>query len=112
MRPQYMSFEFNCRTSDNVELVRHTAHTSHFPHRTCTLPAPPAMNSCLLSLWAPCLIWQVLEGTFFWQIADVAAMVANTADLTGDICAHARSQFIGLIARESLKAFMQARAAR
>lgn len=21
MRPQYMSFEFNCRTSDNVEMI-------------------------------------------------------------------------------------------
>merc|ERR1711998_174414 len=67
-RPQYMSFEFNCRTSDNVELV--------------------------------------LEGTFFWQVVDVKAMVANTGDTTGDICSHARSRFIQLISREALQDFM------
>merc|ERR1711998_180078 len=67
-RPQYMSFEFNCRTSDNVELV--------------------------------------LEGTFFWQVVDVRAMVANTGDTTGDICSHARSRFIQLISREALQDFM------
>eukprot|EP00300_Choanocystis_sp_HF-7_P007413 c15283_g1_i2.p1 GENE.c15283_g1_i2~~c15283_g1_i2.p1 ORF type:complete len:365 (+),score=96.09 c15283_g1_i2:848-1942(+) len=67
-RPQYMSFEFNCRTSDNVELV--------------------------------------LEGTFFWQIVDVPLMIQNTGDASGDVCNHARSQFIQLIARISLQEFM------
>jgi len=67
-RPQYMSFEFNCRTADNVELV--------------------------------------LEGTFFWQAVDVQAMVGSTGDTTGDICSHARSQFISLISQQSLKQFM------
>jgi len=67
-RPQYMSFEFNCRTADNVELV--------------------------------------LEGTFFWQVTNLPAMVANTGDTTGDICSHARSRFIALISRETLKDFM------
>merc|ERR1719486_832879 len=44
-RPQFMSFEFNCRTADNVELV--------------------------------------LEGTFFWQVVDVEAMVRMTGDSHG-----------------------------
>merc|ERR1719248_280780 len=68
MRPQFMSFEFNTRTSDNVELV--------------------------------------LEGTFFWQIVDVETMVKMTGDTTGDICNHARSKFIQLISKVTLKDFM------
>lgn len=68
VRPQFMSFEFNCRTSDNVELV--------------------------------------LEGTFFWQIVDVEVMVAMTGDTTGDICNHARSRFIQLVSKVTLKEFM------
>jgi len=68
-RPQFMSFEFNCRTSDNVELV--------------------------------------LEGTFFWQVVDVEAMVKMTGDTTGDICNHARSKFIQLISKVTLKEFME-----
>jgi len=68
-RAQYMSFQFNCRTKDNVELV--------------------------------------LEGTFFWEIVDLPLMVQTTGDTTGDICNHARSQFIKHIARVTLKEFME-----
>jgi len=67
-RPQFMSFEFNCRTADNVELV--------------------------------------LEGTFFWQVVDIEKMVKVTGDTTGDICNHARSKFIQLISKVTLKEFM------
>lgn len=67
-RPMFMSFEFNCRTSDNVELV--------------------------------------LEGTFFWQVVDVERMVLMTGDTTGDICNHARSKFIQLVSKVTLKEFM------
>mmetsp|Transcript_72830 Transcript_72830/g.189606 ORF Transcript_72830/g.189606 Transcript_72830/m.189606 type:complete len:700 (+) Transcript_72830:55-2154(+) len=68
-RPQFMSFEFNCRTSDNVELV--------------------------------------LEGTFFWEVVNLPAMVKSTGDTTGDLCNHARSQFIRHVARVTLKEFME-----
>merc|ERR1712178_530044 len=68
-RPQFMSFEFNCRTSDNVELV--------------------------------------LEGTFFWEVVDLPAMVKSTGDTSGDLCNHARSQFIRHVARVTLKEFME-----
>jgi len=67
-RPQFMSFEFNCRTSDNVELV--------------------------------------LEGTFFWEVVDLPTMVKSTGDTSGDLCNHARSQFIRHVARVTLKQFM------
>jgi len=67
-RPQFMSFEFNCRTSDNVELI--------------------------------------LEGTFFWEVVDLPAMVKSTGDTSGDLCNHARSQFIRHVARVTLKEFM------
>lgn len=67
-RAQYMSFEFNCRTKDNVELV--------------------------------------LEGTFFWEVVDLPLMVQTTGDTSGDICAHARSQFIKHVAQVTLKEFM------
>lgn len=67
-RAQYMSFEFNCRTKDNVELV--------------------------------------LEGTFFWEVVDLPLMVRTTGDTSGDICNHARSQFIKHVARATLKEFM------
>merc|ERR1719491_1272446 len=67
-RAQYMSFEFNCRTKDNVELV--------------------------------------LEGTFFWEVVDLPLMVQTTGDTSGDICAHARSQFIKHVAQVNLKEFM------
>merc|ERR1712139_217767 len=67
-RPQFMSFEFNCRTSDNVELI--------------------------------------LEGTFFWEVVDLPTMVKSTGDTSGDLCNHARSQFIRHVARVTLKEFM------
>lgn len=67
-RPQFMSFEFNCRTSDNVELV--------------------------------------LEGTFFWEVHDLPLMLKRTSDTTGDLCHHARSQFIRHVAKVTLKQFM------
>merc|ERR1719433_1814477 len=67
-RAQFMSFEFNCRTQDNVELV--------------------------------------LEGTFFWEVVDLPAMVKSTGDTSGDLCNHARSQFIRHVARVTLKQFM------
>lgn len=69
LRPMYMSFEFNCRTSDNVELI--------------------------------------LEGSFFWEIADLPAMIKFTNDTTGDICNHARSRFIELVSQRTLMEFMQ-----
>jgi len=68
-RPQFMNFEFNCRTNDNVELT--------------------------------------LEGTFFWEVCDVEKMVQMTGDTTGDICSHARSRFIQLVAKVTLKQFME-----
>jgi hypothetical protein len=67
-RPQFMSFEFSCRTADNVELV--------------------------------------LEGTFFWEVVDLPTMVKTTGDTSGDLCNHARSQFIRHVARVTLKQFM------
>jgi hypothetical protein len=68
LRPMYMSFEFNCRTSDNVELI--------------------------------------LEGSFFWEIANLPAMLKFTSDTTGDICNHARSRFIELVSQRTLMEFM------
>jgi len=68
LRPMYMSFEFNCRTNDNVELI--------------------------------------LEGSFFWEITDLQAMVKFTNDTTGDICNHARSRFIELVSKVTLQEFM------
>lgn len=68
MRAQYMSFEFNCRTSDNVEMV--------------------------------------LEGTFFWEVVDLPAMIKFTGDASGDTCAHARSCFIQLVSKVTLQTFM------
>lgn len=68
LRPMYMSFEFNCRTNDNVELI--------------------------------------LEGSFFWELKDLKAMMAFTNDTTGDICNHARSRFIEQISRVTLQKFM------
>lgn len=68
LRPMYMSFEFNCRTADNVELV--------------------------------------LEGSFFWEVVDLKAMVQFTNDTTGDICNHARSKFIEAVSKVTLQTFM------
>merc|ERR1712113_295572 len=64
----FMSFEFNCRTNDNVELV--------------------------------------LEGSFFWEVCDLRSMMKFTNDTTGDICNHARSRFIELVSKVTLKDFM------
>jgi hypothetical protein len=63
-----MSFEFNCRTNDNVELV--------------------------------------LEGSFFWEVDDLEAMIQFTCDTTGDVCNHARSRFIELVSKVTLQEFM------
>lgn len=68
LRPMFMSFEFNCRTKDNVELV--------------------------------------LEGSFFWEVIDLGAMVRFTNDTTGDVCNHARSRFIELVSKVTLQEFM------
>lgn len=68
MRAQFMSFEFNCRTSDNVEMI--------------------------------------LEGTFFWEVVDLEAMLRSTGDASGDVCAHARSCFIALVSKVTLQMFM------
>mmetsp|Transcript_12225 Transcript_12225/g.18428 ORF Transcript_12225/g.18428 Transcript_12225/m.18428 type:complete len:585 (-) Transcript_12225:1540-3294(-) len=68
LRPMYMSFEFNCRTNDNVELV--------------------------------------LEGSFFWEVIDLEAMVKFTNDTTGDVCNHARSRFIEKVSKVTLQDFM------
>merc|ERR1711964_715037 len=48
----------------------------------------------------------VLEGTFFWEVTDLPLMVRTTGDTSGDICNHARSQFIKQVARVDLKEFM------
>jgi len=68
-RPHFMKFEFNCRTSDNVELV--------------------------------------LEGVFFWELADLPALFRHTSDASGDMVHHIRSQFILQVARVTLKTFME-----
>merc|ERR1719498_1574941 len=64
-----MSFEFNCRTADNVELI--------------------------------------LEGSFFWEIVDLQAMMKFTCDTTGDICNHCRSGFIERVSKVTLQDFMR-----
>merc|ERR1711998_545991 len=64
----YMSFEFNCRTQDNVELI--------------------------------------LEGSFFWEVVDLKAMLKFTADTSGDVCNHARSKFIEKVSKVTLQQFM------
>merc|ERR1711920_918160 len=48
----------------------------------------------------------VLEGTFFWEVVDLPCMVRTTGDTSGDICSHARSQFIKFVAQVTLKEFM------
>ena len=68
LRPMYMSFEFNCRTADNVELI--------------------------------------LEGSFFWEVVDLKAMVKFTGDTSGDVCNHARSKFIERVSKVTLQEFM------
>merc|ERR1712159_387780 len=49
----------------------------------------------------------VLEGTFFWEVEDIAAMLRFTGDAPGDVCAHARSCFIALISKVTLQQFME-----
>lgn len=44
--------------------------------------------------------------TFFWQIVDVARMVAATDDAPGDVCSHARSQIIQAVSQVSLERFL------
>jgi len=68
-RSNYMWFEFDCRTQDNVELI--------------------------------------LECTFFYEVVDLAQMVATTGNLPGDIYNQARSQFIKKVASVTLKQFME-----
>lgn len=41
--------------------------------------------------------------TFFWQIADVEAMIGTTDDVPGDLCSHARSVIIQSISQTPLE---------
>jgi hypothetical protein len=68
-RAQFMNFEFNSRTQDNVELI--------------------------------------LEGCFFWEVNNLPQLIQTTGDASGDVCAHARSQFIKFVSRVTLKHFME-----
>jgi regulator of protease activity HflC (stomatin/prohibitin superfamily) len=47
-----------------------------------------------------------LEGTIFWQVKDVAAMISMTSDPSGDISQHARSALIQGVSKVTLSAFM------
>merc|ERR1711906_34062 len=49
----------------------------------------------------------ILEGTFFWEVADLQAMFKFTCDTTGDVCNHARSKFIERVSKVSLQEFMR-----
>jgi len=48
----------------------------------------------------------VLEGSFFWRVADLELMVGATSDTSGDVCAHARSRFIERVSQLTLGEFM------
>ena len=48
----------------------------------------------------------IIDITFFWQLLDVAAMVLTTDDITGDICAHARSSIIQAVSQVTLERFL------
>jgi regulator of protease activity HflC (stomatin/prohibitin superfamily) len=48
----------------------------------------------------------ILGTTFFWQILDVARMVATTHDTTGDICSHARSAILQSVSQFTLEQFL------
>jgi len=48
----------------------------------------------------------ILEGTFFWEVVDLPRMVQTTGDTSGDMCSHARSEFIRHVAQVTLKEFM------
>jgi hypothetical protein len=50
----------------------------------------------------------VIGLTFFWQIADIAAMLRSTDDAPGDVCSHARSDIIQAISQVSLEHFLAA----
>jgi len=47
-----------------------------------------------------------VQGTFFWEIVDLPAMLRFTGDAPGDVCAHARSCFIQLVSKSTLQTFM------
>jgi len=47
-----------------------------------------------------------LEGTIFWQVKDVAAMISMTSDPSGDISQHARSALIQGVSKVPLSTFM------
>jgi hypothetical protein len=49
----------------------------------------------------------VLEGTIFWELVDLQAMMRMTSDTTGDICNHARSKFIERVSKVTLQEFMR-----
>jgi len=48
----------------------------------------------------------VLEGTIFWQVVDVPAMIAATGDPKGDVWYHARSVLIQAVSRVTFETFM------
>ncbi|MCU0491991.1 MAG: hypothetical protein MUD01_10405 [Chloroflexaceae bacterium] len=48
----------------------------------------------------------VIGITFFWQIVDAETMVRTTDDITGDVCAHARSVIIQAVSQASLERFL------
>ena len=48
----------------------------------------------------------MLEGTFFWEVVDIPKMLQFTSDAPGDVCAHARSSFISLVSKVTLREFM------
>eukprot|EP01129_Flabellula_baltica_P011460 TRINITY_DN5024_c0_g1_i1.p1 TRINITY_DN5024_c0_g1~~TRINITY_DN5024_c0_g1_i1.p1 ORF type:complete len:603 (-),score=159.77 TRINITY_DN5024_c0_g1_i1:28-1836(-) len=48
----------------------------------------------------------VIDVTFFWQVIDVEAMIEQTDDAPGDICAHARSVTIQAVSTLTMEEFM------
>lgn len=48
----------------------------------------------------------VLEGTIFWQVVNVPAMIAATGDPKGDVWYHARSVLIQAVSRVTFETFM------
>jgi regulator of protease activity HflC (stomatin/prohibitin superfamily) len=47
-----------------------------------------------------------LEGTIFWQVKDVAALISMTSDPSGDVSQHARSALIQGVSKVPLSRFM------
>merc|ERR1719390_101795 len=47
-----------------------------------------------------------LEGTIFWQVADVPRMIERTGDPKGDVWYHARSALIQAVSSVTLETFM------